>query len=112
MTKTRRGIQTPVPDRSLKQREDALKRANVIRTFRASLKVDLKAGRARVAPVLVDPAGELATMKVFDLLMATPKFGKVKVNRILTACRISPSKTVGGLSPRQRAELAAIVARR
>jgi hypothetical protein len=29
----------------------------------------------------------------------------VKVNKILSQCRISPSKTIGGLSPRQRAEL-------
>jgi hypothetical protein len=31
----------------------------------------------------------------------------VKTNRILNQCRISPSKTIGGLSERQRSELVA-----
>ena len=35
----------PAPERSLAQRMDALKRANDIRTRRAQLKRDLKAGR-------------------------------------------------------------------
>jgi hypothetical protein len=39
------------------------------------------------------------------MLLAVPKYGHVKVNKILAQCRISPSKTIGGLSPRQRAEL-------
>lgn len=44
-------------------------------------------------------------MKVWDLLLAIPKYGRVKVNRITTACRMSPAKTVGGMSERQRKEL-------
>jgi len=42
---------------------------------------------------------------VVDLLMATPKCGRVKSARIMEQCRVSPSKTIGGLSERQRAEL-------
>ena len=36
-----------------------------------------------------------------------PKYGRVKVNKVLTQCRISPSKTIGGLSraPARRARL-------
>jgi hypothetical protein len=93
------------PERSLRQRMDALGRANEIRTFRASYKKDLKAGRANILDVLQAPPDEMESMKIFDLLISTPKFGRVKVNRILTMCRISPSKTVGGLSERQRGEL-------
>jgi len=37
--------------------------------------------------------------------MAAPKCGRVKSAKILEQCRISPSKTVGGLSERQRSEL-------
>ncbi len=51
------------------------------------------------------------TMKVFDLLLAVPKYGRVKVNKTLTQCRISPSKTVGWMSPRQRAELVSLLRR-
>ena len=93
------------PERSLTQRMEALRRANEIRTRRASLKRDLKAGRTQIHGLLLDPPEYLQTAKVFDLLLAVPKYGRVKVNRILTQCRISPSKTIGGLSERQRAEL-------
>jgi hypothetical protein len=60
-----------------------------------------------VASVLREPPEFLQTAKVVDVLMATPKCGRVKSARILEQCRISPSKTVGGLSERQRAELLA-----
>jgi hypothetical protein len=101
----------PAPERSLTQRMDALKRANDIRTRRASLKRDLKAGRIHIHTLLLDPPEYLETAKVFDLLLAVPKYGRVKVNRILTQCRISPSKTVGGLSERQRNELVSFLRR-
>ena len=39
------------------------------------------------------------------MLLAVPKYGRVKVNKVLVQCRISPSKTIGGLSQRQRTEL-------
>ena len=90
---------------SLDQRMDALKRANDIRTARAKLKKDLKAGKANIHTLLLDPPEYVLTAKVFDMLLAVPKYGRVKTNRILNQCRISPSKTIGGLSERQRAEL-------
>ena len=93
------------PERSLAQRLDALKRANDIRTRRARLKRELKAGRVQIQGILLDPPDYVQTAKVFDLLLAVPKYGRVKANRILTQCRISPSKTIGGLSERQRDEL-------
>jgi hypothetical protein len=93
------------PERSLDQRMDALKRANDIRTARAKLKKDLKAGKANIHALLLDPPEYVLTAKVFDMLLAVPKYGRVKTNRILNQCRISPSKTIGGLSERQRAEL-------
>ncbi len=93
------------PERSLTQRMDALQRANDVRTRRAQLKRDLKGGRTQIHGLLLDPPEYLQTCKVFDLLLAVPKYGRVKVNRILTQCRISPSKTIGGLSERQRNEL-------
>ena len=36
------------------------------------------------------------------MLMAVPKYGKVKATRFLNTCRISQGKTIGGLSDRQR----------
>lgn len=100
------------PERSLEQRRDALQNANVIRTYRANLKRDLKAQRVRIVDLLVDPPEELETMKIFDLLLAVPKYGRVKADKLLRTCRMSPSKTVGGMSDRQRAELLAMLRKR
>ena len=97
--------QAQAPLRSLDQRMEALKRANDIRVRRAQLKKDLKDGRVHVESILLDPPEYVETAKVFDILMAVPKFGRVKAARFLNTCRISQSKTVGGLSERQRAEL-------
>ena len=91
------------------QRMDALSRANEIRSRRAQLKRDLKAGRASIEHVLLGPPDWVETAKVFDMMLAVPKYGRVKVNKVLQTCRISPSKTIGGLSERQRAELVALL---
>ncbi len=84
---------------------EALSRANDIRVRRAQLKKDLKIGKVQIDEILDDPPEYVSTAKVFDMLMAVPKFGRVKAARFLNQCRISQSKTVGGLSERQRAEL-------
>ncbi|HMK91630.1 MAG TPA: integration host factor, actinobacterial type [Thermoleophilia bacterium] len=93
------------PARSLDQRREALRRANLVRSRRAALKVDLKKGKVTIASVLREPPEYLLTAKVLDVLMAAPKCGRVKSARIMEQCRVSPSKTVGGLSDRQRSEL-------
>jgi S13-like H2TH domain len=74
-------------------------------------KKDLKAGSAQIETILRNPPQYVETAKVFDILMAVPKFGRVKAARFLNQCRISQSKTVGGLSDRQRAELVALLRR-
>ncbi|HEV2998786.1 MAG TPA: integration host factor, actinobacterial type [Solirubrobacteraceae bacterium] len=104
--------QVPAPERSLNQRLDALARANLIRSRRAELKRDLKSGRLSIHKLLLDPPDYVATAKVFDMMLAVPKYGRVKVNKMLAQCRIAPSKTIGGLSERQRTELVALLRRR
>ena len=99
------------PERSLNQRMDALARANQIRIQRAQLKRDLKSGRRSIHSLLLDPPEYVETAKVFDMLLAVPKYGRVKVNKILAHCRIAPSKTIGGLSERQRSELISLLHR-
>jgi hypothetical protein len=97
--------QAHAPVRSLDQRMDALKRANDVRVKRAKLKKDLKEGKVRIEQILGNPPEYVSTAKVVDILMAVPKFGRVKAARFLNTCRISQSKTVGGLSERQRTGL-------
>ena len=94
-----------VPERSREQRMRALRRANEIRSARAQLKRDLKAGKVKIEKLLLDPPEYVLSAKAFDMILAVPKYGRVKANKILTQCRISPSKTIGGLSERQRSEL-------
>ena len=54
-TKTPAKPTTAAPERSLVQRMEALQRANEIRTKRATLKRDLKAGRASIHDLLLEP---------------------------------------------------------
>jgi hypothetical protein len=100
------------PVRSVEQRMEALDRANHIRGSRAQLKRDVRAGRSRASDHLRDPGEWLEMMHVRDLLLAVPKLGRVKVNRVMARFRIAPGKTVGGLSPRQREDLLAFLAGR
>ncbi len=97
------------PERSNLQRMEALERANLIRSQRAQLKRDLRGGKVTIDGLLESPPEYLETAKVFDLLLAVPKYGRVKANKVLQQIRISPSKTVGGLSDRQRGELVVLL---
>jgi S13-like H2TH domain len=94
------------PERSLDQRMDALSRANEVRTLRAQIKRDLKARRVSIGELLADPPPYLETAKVFEIVLALPQVGRVKATKILHSCQVSTNKTFGGLSERQRADLA------
>lgn len=94
------------PSRSLAQRLEALERANDVRMKRARLKRDIAGGRKSPEDMLEDPPDEVLTMKVIDLLLAMPKVGRVKANKWLLWCKMSPSKTLGGMTERQRRALA------
>jgi hypothetical protein len=52
------------PERSLDQRIEALSRANEVRTLRAQLKRDLKAGRVSIGALLLDPPAYVESAKV------------------------------------------------
>ncbi len=69
------------------------------------MKRDLKAGRVSGLTLLDAPPAWLETMKAIDFLMALPKIGRVKAAKHLNKCKMSPSKTIGGMSNRQRKEL-------
>ena len=100
----------PTSERNLDERRWALRRANEMRSARAGIKRDLRAGRLEFSDLIREPPPGLETAKVYDFLLAVPKHGRVKASRIFKQARISPSKTFGGLSQRQRAELLSLVA--
>ena len=99
------GTATQTPERSHQQRMEALRRANDVRSERARLKEGLRNGEVSIVDILGDPPECVHTAKVFDLVLAVPKYGRVKANKLLERCRVSSSKTVNGLTPRQRKEL-------
>ena len=77
---------------------EALARANDIRVRRAQLKKDLKAGRVGIEGILSTPPEYVSTAKVFDILMALPKFGRVKAGASSTR-RGSVSRRPSAVSP-------------
>jgi hypothetical protein len=93
------------------RRMSALRQANHVRGLRAKLKQDLRADAVRLEQILAAGADYLATAEVFDLLVAVPQIGPVKAGHLLTIARISPCKTVGTLSGRQRARLIELLSR-
>jgi len=84
------------------QRAEALKLANRVRVERSKLKRRLRTGEVQAWEVFADPPTDCLSMKAYDVLRALPKMGDYKAARMLAALRISPAKTVGGLSQRQR----------
>jgi hypothetical protein len=105
------GRSNRAPATTLDQRLRALRQANEIRSSRAALKKQLAAGRVRIEDVLAQPPDWARTAKVNALLLALPKIGPARAARFLSQCRIAPSKTVGGLSQRQRGELIELLRR-
>src|SRR3954467_3410705 len=93
------------PDRILVQRMAALDKADEVRIYRAGLKRDIKAGIASIYDYLLDPPEMIRTMRLLDLMMATPNYGRIKANQVLKVCRISPAKLIGDMTDRQRTEI-------
>ena len=100
------------PGRSYVQRLEALARANDVRSRRAQLKRDLAAGSMSVAAVLAEPPWWVGSMCVRDLLLAVPGCGPYKAGKVLHQLQVSPSRTVGLMSRRQRLELAFVMGER
>lgn len=96
---------TVTPERSLEQRLGALARANGVRTYRAVLKREIKSDGARALDAFMDGREDprLMSMKIADLLISMPRMGPVKAGALLRRLAISPSKTLAGMTTRQRA---------
>jgi hypothetical protein len=96
-----------MPTRSAEQRLTAIRLANQVRFERARLKRQLRDTPAEesawmAAGILSEPPDWAQTMRIYELLIQIPKWGRVKVERLLLKLGIAQHKRVGGLSPRQR----------
>lgn len=97
------------PEQRNQQQMDALERANKIRTSRKNLKLDLAVGKADAKALLANPPEFISTMKVGDLLLALPKVGKVKRNKILRAALDGRDARICLLSPSRREAVASLI---
>lgn len=75
----------PAPKRPMSQQLAALKNANEIRSKRAQLKRDLKAGKVKIVRVVLDPPDYISGAKVSVILEAMPMWGPVRVKRLLNS---------------------------
>jgi len=78
------------------QRLEALRKANETRVGRAQLKKELATGTVRIEEILARPPDCAHTERVSVVLLAVPKYGRVRVTHLLTRARISDSKTQPG----------------
>jgi hypothetical protein len=82
-----------------------LRLANEIRSARAKLKKDLASGKIEPAKILAQPPECGADGESARRDRGAPEDGSVTAGRILANCGIAHSKTLGGLTERQRTEL-------
>jgi hypothetical protein len=87
----------------------ALGRANHVRTARAELKRQLRAGKVKAAEAILRSSRDTATMTVIELLSSQPGWGPVRSKKILLSVSLSEGKTLGSLTERQRLTLAGVL---
>ena len=109
VTKASTTVPTP-PATSLDQRREALTVANRVRMHRAAVKRQLRGmtreqGEAAVAFILQCPDPLEWSWRIRDLLSSIRSYGPARVNSILIKTRTTNSRSVTGLSSRQREEI-------
>jgi len=85
----------------------ALDQANRVRLARAELKRDIADGSRTVAEVVTECPMESESMTISDLLMSQHRWGRKRCRRFLAAVPMAETKTLGSMTERQRAQLAA-----
>jgi hypothetical protein len=99
------------PDRTIEQRMEALGKANRHRVIRAAWKKQAKRGEVSVPQLVLEPPPEFESMKVFDVLMAIPHWGRSKTTTVMRVAGVSMAKTIDGMTERQCRELVALMPR-
>lgn len=89
-------------ERGLRQRRDALAKGNEVRYYRRDLKREMARGEKTLTDVLAERDWRVETMRVYDLLVATPAIGKVKARGWLQQVRLDRNSRVCGTTMRQR----------
>jgi hypothetical protein len=87
----------------------ALQRANEVRLARAELKRNVGEGAISVADVILACPWEAASMSIAELLTSQRRWGTSRAGKFLGGIGMPETKTVGSMTERQRALLAALV---
>ena len=95
----------PAPPQHMK----ALRRANEVRLARAELKRNIGVGAVAVGEVILTCPWEASSMTIVELLTSQRRWGTSRASKFLAAIGMPETKTVGSMTERQRALLAAMV---
>ena len=98
---------TPMPERTSKQRAEALDKALATRRERARLRAALKDRQLHPVEVIAGAADNPVwrSVKVLWLLEAVPGLGPIRAERLMDSLGIAQSRRLQGLGERQRAAL-------
>ncbi|MFP5362338.1 MAG: hypothetical protein ACLGI5_06380 [Thermoleophilia bacterium] len=87
----------------------ALERANEVRLARAELKRKVGEGAITVEEVILTSPWEAASMTIGELLTSQRRWGATRCSKFLSSIGMPETKTVGSMTERQRALLAAMI---
>lgn len=91
-----------LPKLTLEEKRKALEKAQAMRSQRAAIREDLKAGRVTLRDVLANADDEVVgRMRVAYLLQSLPQVGKVTSKKIMDEIGIHENRRVQGLGKRQ-----------
>jgi hypothetical protein len=90
----------------------ALEQANRVRLARAELKRRIAAQDLSAAEVVLGCPHEAEGMSISDVLMSQRRWGRARCRRLLLSVGLVENKPLGTLTPRQRRELAEVLAAR
>lgn len=96
-------------DAQTEQRMTALTAANAIRTKRKELKERMAVGQEDARELLAQPPELIENVEIGEFLRWVPRIGKSKAREIARKARVSPSRPLVNLSPRERTEVAQLL---
>jgi hypothetical protein len=97
-----------LPVLTLKEKKDALEKAQKMRSERKEIRERLKSGRLNLTEVLSRDNDEvMGKMRVAYLLASLPRVGKTTAKKVMEEIGIDESRRVQGLGKRQKEALLA-----
>ncbi len=95
-----------IPTLSAEARQQALQKAQQIRSQRMEVRKQLKVGKLSLSDILADMDNEVySKMRVKYLLESLPQVGKITAAKVMAEIDIDEARRVQGLGSRQKAQL-------